>query len=194
MFTCRNLPLLCLPLIAGCQFLPHSSFFKAPENEPNPAWVRIVNFTQHSAIYQEVNGVRTGGVIRRGELPFIHTQDKGMPKAGQDLTFDFYETQVRPGVETQVFMNWQGERTQYCFVTAAFTPKAGRYYQFEMTSGDSGTCTMTSTLVEPDKDGTGWHLSPNPDVTYPRGSHVGKTIYSIERYRDSSYKPFTPGM
>ncbi|WP_122314301.1 hypothetical protein [Pseudomonas cichorii] len=36
MLTYRNLCLLCLPLLSGCQYLPHSSFFKAPENEPNP--------------------------------------------------------------------------------------------------------------------------------------------------------------
>ena len=80
--------LLALPLFAGCQYLPHTDYFTAPENEPNPAWIRIVNFTQHADLYQYENGIRSGGVIRSGPLPFIHTQDEGMPKAGQNLTSD----------------------------------------------------------------------------------------------------------
>jgi hypothetical protein len=79
--------------------------------------------------------VKTGGVIRRGELPFVHTQDMNMPKAGQDLTFDFYETPVRPDLKTEVYMKWQGDRSEYCFNTAQFTPKPGHYHEFWMTSG-----------------------------------------------------------
>ena len=78
----RTLCFLTLPLFAGCQYFPHFHYFKAPENEPNPAWVRVVNFTQHADIYQYENGVRSGGSVRTGPLPFTHTQDVGMPKAG----------------------------------------------------------------------------------------------------------------
>jgi len=79
--------LLALPLLTGCQYLPHTNYFTAPANEPNPAWVRIVNYTQHAAIYQYEDGVRSGGVVRTGPLPFINTQDVGMPKAGRYYQF-----------------------------------------------------------------------------------------------------------
>ena len=185
----HKLCLLTLPLFASCQYFPHTYYFTAPEGEPNPAWVRIVNFTQHADIYQYENGVRSGGVIRTGPLPFINTQDEGMPKAGQDLTFDYYETRVRPGVETRVGMFWEGPRTQSCFVTVEFKPQAGHYYQFSMTSGSDGTCTARPSLVERDKDGSGWHLTPNPDVTYPSGGPTAKTYYRVERFKDPNYTP-----
>ncbi|MDZ5602717.1 hypothetical protein SJI00_08020 [Pseudomonas sp. RP23018S] len=189
----RYLWLLTLPLLNGCQYLPHSTFFKAPEHEPNPAWVRIVNFTQHAALYQYDGGVKTGGVIRRGELPFVHTQDIGMPKAGQDLTFDYYETTVRPGLETDVYMNWKGSRTEFCHVTAKFTPQAGRYYQFVLTSASStGTCRLSPTLIERDGSAGDWRLIPNPDVSYPQGSNTGTTVYGNEMYRNPDYKRGQP--
>lgn len=184
--------LLGLPLLGGCQYLPHSTFFKAPENEPNPAWVRIINFTQHAAIYQEENGVKTGGMIRRGELPFVHTQDMNMPKAGQDLTFDFYETPVRPGIKTRIYMSWEGNRTEYCYNSAEFMPKPGHFYEFWLSSGRSGTCKMHASLVERDAQGEGWHLTPNPDVTYADGSDVHEVVYGSEQFRDSNYKPNYP--
>lgn len=189
--------LLVLPLFAGCQYLPHTDYFVAPESEPNPAWVRIVNFTQHADIYQYENGVRSGGVIRTGPLPFIHTQDQNMPKAGQDLTFDYFETRVRPGIETQVGMFWEGPRTQSCMVTTRFTPQAGHYYQFRMTSGSGGTCTLYPSLIERDKDGAGWHLVPNQAVTYPHGGPTAKTTYSNSQFEDPDYQPpagLYPGM
>ncbi|HDS1737192.1 hypothetical protein [Pseudomonas sp. BP8] len=184
--------LLSLSVLAGCQYLPRSYYFTPPENEPNPAWIRIVNFTQHAEIYQYEGGVRSGGAVRSGPLPLVNTQDKGMPKAGQDLTFDFYESPLRPGLETHVDMFWEGSETRHCFVSATFIPKAGQYYQFLMSSGASGTCRMSPTLVERDENGSGWHLKPNPDVTYPDGSAVGKTYYGDDRYKDPNYKPFSP--
>ncbi|WP_273820646.1 hypothetical protein [Pseudomonas asplenii] len=186
--------LLAIPLLGSCQFLPHHDFFKAPQNEPNPAWVRIVNYTQHSELFQYENGVRSGGLIRRNEFVLVHTQDKGMPKAGQDLTFNYYETPVRPGLETDVDMTYIGDRTDSCTVSARFTPKAEHYYQFLMESGYGvGKCTMYPTLIERDKTGPGWHLSPNPDVTYAKGSNESKTSYFMELYKDPSYKGFNPG-
>lgn len=192
MRICAAICLLGLALLGGCQYLPHSTFFKSPENEPNPAFVRIINFTQHDAIYQTENGVRTGGVIRRGELPFVHTQDIGMPKAGQQLTFDFYETKLRPNLETEISMSWEGSRTEYCYNGALFTPKPGHYYEFRMSSGSSGTCKMHSNLIVRDEQGQGWHLLPNPDVTYTTGSGVKTTSYGNESFRDSNYKPSYP--
>ncbi|PRA20363.1 hypothetical protein [Pseudomonas poae] len=192
-----TLCLLTLPLFAGCQYLPHTDYFTAPENEPNPAWIRIVNFTQHDDLYQYENGVRTGGVIRTGPLPFIHTQDKGMPKAGQNLTFDYYETPIRPGIETHVGMYWEGSRTKSCYVVTQFTPQAGRYYQFKMTAGSSGTCTLYPSLIERDKDGDGWHLTPNPDVTYKRDGPTAKTRYNNSLFENPDYHPpesLYPGM
>ncbi|GHS83989.1 hypothetical protein PAGU2196_48230 [Pseudomonas sp. PAGU 2196] len=189
--------LLLLPLFAGCQYLPHTDYFVAPENEPDPAWVRVVNFTQHATIYQYENGVRSGGVIRTGPLPFINTQDQGMPKAGQHLTFDYFETRVRPGIKTQVCMFWEGPRTQSCMVVTQFTPQAGRYYQFRLTSGSGGTCTLYPTLIERDKDGAEWHLVPNPQVTYPHSGPTAKTTYSNSRFEDPDYQPpagLYPGM
>ena len=183
--------LLALPLFAGCQYLPRTEYFTAPQNEPNPAFIRIINFTQHASIYQYSNGVRSGGVVRTGPLPFIHTQDIGMPKAGQDLTFDFYETAVHPGKETEVHMSWEGEKTRYCFVTAKFTPQPGRYYQFRMTSGDEGSCKLFPTTVEQSADGA-WTLKPTPDVTYPHGGPERKASYGNDLYRDPNYKPFVP--
>lgn len=189
----RSCLLLILPFFAGCQYLPKTYYFTAPEDEPNPAYVRIVDFTQHADIYQYENGVRSGGVVRSGPLPFIHTQDIGMPKAGQDLTFDYYETKVRPGIETRIGTYWEGERTQSCSVTTVFTPQPGRYYQFEMTSGSSGTCKVYPSLIERDEGGTGWHLTPNLEVTYPHDGPRAKTYYRDDHYKDSNYKPFTPG-
>ena len=190
----RSRLLLILPFFAGCQYLPKTYYFSAPENEPNPAYLRIVDFTQHADIYQYENGVRSGGVVRSGPLPFIHTQDIGMPKAGQDLTFDYYETKVRPGIETHVGMFWEGPNTQSCSITAVFTPQPGRYYQFEMTSGSSGTCKAYPTLIERDPNGSGWHLTPNLEVTYPHDGPRAKTYYKDDRYKDPNYKPFTaPG-
>lgn len=188
-----TLCLLILPLFAGCQFFPQTHYFTAPDNEPNPAWVRIVNFTQHADIYQYENGVRSGGVIRSGPLPFIHTQDQGMPKAGQHLTSDYYETRVRPGLETHVGLFWEGPRTQSCFVTVQFTPQAGRYYQFSLTSGSSGTCTARPSLIERDKEGAGWHLTPNPEVTYSPVGPTAKTHYNNSRFEDPDYQP-PPGL
>lgn len=189
----HTLCFMILPLFAGCQYFPHTNYFTAPENESNPAWVRIVNFTQHADIYQYESGVRSGGVIRTGPFPFIHTQDEGMPKAGQDLTFDYYETRVRPGIETHVGMFWEGPRTQSCFVTVEFKPEAGRFYQFSLTSGSNGTCTAQASLIERDKDGSGWHLTPNPDVTYTPDGPTAKTYYKIERFKDPKYQP-PPGL
>ena len=185
----RTCCLLTLSMLAGCQYLPQTHYFTAPENEPNPAWIRIVNFTQHADLYQYENGVRSGGVIRSGPLPFIHTQDEGMPKAGQNLTSDYYETRIRPGIETQVGMYWEGSRTKTCYVTSQFTPQAGRFYQFKLTSGSSGTCTLYPSLIERDKEGDGWHLTPNPQVTYtPRGP-TARTSYRDSRFEDADYTP-----
>ena len=193
----RTCCLLTLSMLAGCQYLPQTHYFTAPENEPNPAWIRIVNFTQHADIYQYENGVRSGGVVRRGSLPLINTQDEGMPKAGQNLTSDYFETRVRPGIETHVGMFWEGSRSQSCFVTTKFTPQAGRYYQFRMTSGSAGTCTLYPSLIERDKDGAGWHLTPNPEVTYSPVGPTAKTDYRDSRFENPDYQPTIdthPGM
>ena len=181
--------LLTLPLFPGCQYFPHTEYFTAPANEPNPAWIRIVNFTQHADLYQYENGIRSGGVIRSGPLPFIHTQDQGMPKAGQNLTSDYYETRIRPGIETHVGMFWKGARTQSCYVTTKFTPQAGRFYQFRLTSGSSGTCTLYPSLIERDKDGDGWHLTPNSQVTYKGDGPTAKTHHNNSRFEDPDYHP-----
>lgn len=188
-----SLGLLALPLLAGCQFLPHTSYFTAPVNEPNPAWVRIVNYTQHASLYQYENGVQTGGVIRSGPLPFINTQDMGMPKAGQDLTFDYYETRVRPDAETEVSMIWEGPRTLSCFVTIRFTPKAGRYYQFMLNAGSGDYCTSYASIIERDKNGTTWHLTPNPDVTYKYNGPKTKKRFTNSSFEDPNYHP-DPGL
>ena len=185
----RPIYLLLLPLFSGCQYLPHTDYFTAPEHEPNPAWIRIINYTQHASIYQYENGVRSGGVVRSGPLPFINTQDAGMPKAGQDLTFDYYETPVRPGIETHVNMMWEGPRTRHCSVTTRFTPQAGHYYQFQLTSGSGDTCISSASLVERDKDGAGWHLTPNPDVTYKYEGPTAKKTYSNSSFEDPNYHP-----
>lgn len=181
--------LLALPLFAGCQYFPHTDYFTAPANEPNPAWIRIVNFTQHADLYQYENSRRSGGVIRSGPLPFTVTQDEGMPKAGQKLTSDYYETRVRSGIETHVGMFWEGARTQSCSVTAKFTPQAGRFYQFRLTSGSAGSCTLYPSLIERDKDGDGWHLTPNPQVTYKGEGPTAKTHYGNSRFEDPDYHP-----
>ncbi|WP_437879843.1 hypothetical protein [Pseudomonas sp. LRF_L74] len=190
----RALPLLALVLpLGGCQFLPHHDFFVPADNEPNPAWVRMVNYTQHSALYQYPASGRTGGLIRSSEWVLINTQDRGMPKAGQDLTFDYYETPVVPGVKTSVQMEYQGPDTDFCVVAAEFVPQAGHYYQFELNSGYRlGKCTMSATLVERGDDGE-WHLKPNAEVTYPDGNE-SQTIYFSEPREAPApvYDPYEP--
>lgn len=181
--------LIALPLFAGCQYLPRTYYFTAPENEPNPAWVRIVNFTQHASLYQYENGIRSGGVIRSGPLPFIHTQDEGMPKAGQNHTSDYYETRIRPGIETHVGMYWEGARTRSCYVSTQFTAEPGHYYQFRLTSGSTGTCTLYPSLIERDKDGDGWHLTPNSQVTYKGEGPTAKTHYNNSHFEDPNDHP-----
>ena len=181
--------LVALPLFAGCQYLPHTNYFTASENEPNPAWVRIVHYTQHAEIYQYENGKRSGGAVRTGPLPFTHTQDVGMPKAGQNLTWDYYETQIRPGIETHVDLFWEGTRTRSCYVSAKFTPQAGRYYQFRLTSGSAGNCRLYASLIERDKEGNGWHLTPNPQVTYIGDGPTAKTHYENSRFENPNYRP-----
>lgn len=192
MCTFKALGLTGLAVLSGCQYIPHNSFFTPPENEQNPAWIRIVNYTQHSGIYQYENGVRSGGLIRRNVFVIVHTQEKGMPKAGQDLTFNYYETPIRPNIETKIAMSYVGDRTDFCAIGATFKPKAGHYYQFSMYSS-SGKCTMHSDLIERGSDGSGWHLSPNKEVAYSDGSNVSKTIFYDSRYEDPDYKRFSPG-
>ncbi|PKE30146.1 hypothetical protein CWS43_10960 [Rahnella sp. AA] len=184
-----SLCLLSLPLFTGCQYFPHTTYFNAPDNEPNPAWVRIVNNTQHAAIYQYENGVRSGGVVRSGPLPFINTQDMGMPKAGQDLTFDYYETRVRPDIKTEVAMMWEGPRTKSCYITIQFIPKAGHYYQFMLNEGSGDLCTSAASLIERDKDGTAWHLTPNPDVTYKYNGPAAKKRFNNSSFEDPNFHP-----
>jgi hypothetical protein len=181
--------LLALPLLTGCQYLPHTNYFTAPANEPNPAWVRIVNYTQHAAIYQYEDGVRSGGVVRTGPLPFINTQDVGMPKAGQNLTFDYFETRVRPDIKTEVSMMWEGPRTRYCYISIIFTPKAGRYYQFKLNKGPRDSCTSDASLIERGKDGISWHLTPNPDVTYKHNGPTAKKRFNNARFEDPNFHP-----
>ena len=74
-----------------------------------------------------------------------------------------------------------------------FTPKAGHYYQFLLSAGyRTGMCTMHATLIERDADGQGWHLSPNPDVTYSSGSNESKTLYIFEPRRETPNPVYQP--
>lgn len=188
-----SLWLLGLPLLGGCQFLPHHHFFTPPPNEANPAWVRIVNYTQHAEIHQFEGKARTGGLIRNSEWVLRNTQDRGIPKAGQALTSDYYETPVRPNLETEVSISYQGGESDFCTVSPRFTPKAGHYYQFLLSAGyRTGMCTMHATLIERDADGQGWHLSPNPEVTYSSGSNESKTLYIFDPRREPPNPVYQP--
>ncbi|WWG65411.1 hypothetical protein VRB21_20090 [Pseudomonas poae] len=89
------------------------------------------------------------------------------------------------------FSRWRihGTRTRYCYVSAKFTLQAGRYYQFMLTSGSGGTCTLYPSLIERDKDGTGWHLTPNSEVTYEGEGPTAKMHYNNSRFEDPDYHP-----
>jgi hypothetical protein len=83
MSTRSTLCLLLLPMFAGCQYLPHTDYFVAPANEPNPAWIRVVNFTQHAAIYQSANGVKTGAWSVPGLSHLSIPRTLACPKLGK---------------------------------------------------------------------------------------------------------------
>lgn len=89
------------------------------------------------------------------------------------------------------FSRWRihGTRTRYYYVSAKFTLQAGRYYQFMLTSGSGGTCTLYPSLIERDKDGTGWHLTPNSEVTYEGEGPTAKMHYNNSRFEDPDYDP-----
>ncbi len=58
-----------------------------------------------------------------------------------------------------------------------------------LTSGSGGTCTLYPSLIERDKDGTGWHLTPNSEVTYEGEGPTAKMHYNNSRFEDPDYHP-----
>ncbi|WP_264628905.1 hypothetical protein, partial [Candidatus Symbiopectobacterium sp. NZEC135] len=121
-------------LASGCSIMPNNSFFIPPTEKNDSPWVRVVDNTEQTSIYQTLNGKRIGGLIRSSEWVLQNTQDRGMPKiSGEKYDIDYYETPLMPGLETAI-VNVYVESKYSCLITASFIPEKGKKYQFQLES------------------------------------------------------------
>jgi len=151
---------------AGCAFIPNNSFFAPPPPGADSPWIRIVDNTEQSSIYQTINGKRQGGLIRSSEWVLQNTQDRGMPKvAGEKYNIDYYETPVVAGVETAV-ENVYVESKYTCLITTRFIPEKGKKYQFQLeTDTLREQCRAHASEIVQDSNGQ-WKLIPLQNVRY----------------------------
>lgn len=123
---------LLLVLSGGCSQFPHHSFFTPPAAGADTAWVRIVGGTELASIEQEVDGQRTGGLVRSSEFILTRTQDLGMPVDGakdKSSWSDYYETPVVAGRKTSIGLAYDNGNDR-CSSIMNFVPQKGHYYQF----------------------------------------------------------------
>ncbi|WP_241488292.1 hypothetical protein [Winslowiella iniecta] len=151
---------------AGCALLPNNRFFTPPPASADAPWLRVVDNTEQTSIYQTLNGQRSGGLIRSSEWVLQNTQDRGMPKAsGEDYNIDYYETPLVAGVETAV-ENVYVEGKHQCLISARFTPEQGKKYQFRLESDTLNfRCRVHAAEVVKDNHGM-WSLKPLQNVRY----------------------------
>lgn len=162
-----------LSAMAGCVFMPNNEFFAPPPEVPDSAWLRIVDNTEQSSLYQLHGGERKGGLIRASEWVLQNTQNRGMPKAvGEDYDIDYYETPLVPGVETEV-VNSYVEGKHSCLIVASFTPQKQRHYQFQLEADTLRfRCRVKASEIVKGSGGD-WQLKPLEAVSYSVKSEDG---------------------
>lgn len=60
-------------LSSACSIMPNNDFFVPASQDADSAWVRIIDNTEQTSIYQTLNGKRTGGLIRSSEWVLQNT-------------------------------------------------------------------------------------------------------------------------
>ncbi|UMO89821.1 hypothetical protein HP572_10005 [Pectobacterium sp. PL64] len=153
-------------LASGCSIMPNNSFFTPPTETNDSPWVRIVDNTEQTSIYQTLNGKRTGGLIRSSEWVLQNTQDRGMPKVyGEKYNIDYYETPLVPDVETAI-INVYVESKYSCLITTRFVPEKGKKYQFQLEADTLHyQCRVQASEMVKDNHGQ-WKLVPLQNVRY----------------------------
>lgn len=161
----NNLAMIAL-LSSGCSIMPNNSFFIPPHETNNSPWVRVVDNTEQTSIYQTLNGKRTGGLIRSSEWVLQNTQDRGMPKvSGEKYDIDYYETPLVPGVETAI-VNVYVESKYTCLITTRFVPEKGKKYEFQLeTDTLHYQCRAIASEIVQDSNGQ-WQRIPLQNVRY----------------------------
>lgn len=151
---------------AGCAFIPDHTFFVPPPQSAHAPWLRIVDNTEQTSLYQMLNGESKGGLIRSSEWVLQNTVDRGMPKvAGEKYNIDYYETQLIAGAETEV-VNVYVEGKHTCLVDTYFTPEEGKLYQFQLeTDTLRFRCRVHASEIVKDSNGM-WQLKPLNTVRY----------------------------
>ncbi|WP_230458219.1 MULTISPECIES: hypothetical protein [Pectobacterium] len=153
-------------LASGCSIMPNNSFFIPPAEKTDSPWVRIVDNTEQTSIYQTLNGKRTGGLIRSSEWVLQNTQDRGMPKvSGEKYDIDYYETPLVAGIETAI-VNVYVESKYSCLITTRFIPEKGKNYQFQLEADTLNyQCRAHASEIVKDSNGQ-WKLVPLQNVRY----------------------------
>ncbi|WP_204524158.1 hypothetical protein [Corticimicrobacter populi] len=153
-------------LVSGCSIWPNNSFFSPPAEKDDSPWVRIVDNTEQTSIYQTLNGTRIGGLVRSSEWVLQNTRDRGMPKvSGEKYDIDYYETPLEPGLETAI-INVYVEGKYSCLVATRFVPEKGKKYQFQLEADTLRyQCRVQASELVKDSDGQ-WKLVPLQNVHY----------------------------
>lgn len=189
--TALSLSLL-LASISGCSQFPHNTFLTPPAAGENTASVRIVGGTEQASIEQEVNGQRTGGLVRSSEFVLTHIQDRGMPVASdQDKSSwsDYYETPVVAGQKTIIGLAYDGGNNQ-CSSTMSFVPKKGHDYQFGL-QVDVRLRQCRGLPYELKQNAAGqWQLERISDVTW--GGQYGHEDANWKKMPDRLVPPSPP--
>lgn len=182
-------PLLVSTLVlvtAGCAPWPKMASYSAPAAGDNTAWVRIVGGTQWASINQDVDGKRTGGMIRSSQWILPHTQERNMPVDSQQNKSDwgdYFETPVVAGRSTHIGQSFESGRN-YCYSGISFVPQKGHYYQFAL-QVDLRLFKCRGRAYELKKDAQGnWHLEDLQGVTW--GGKYDKT--EDGSWRNMSYR------
>ncbi|GFM88852.1 hypothetical protein PSCICO_42510 [Pseudomonas cichorii] len=183
---------LLLMLSSGCSQFPHNRFFTPPAAGPDTAWVRIVGGTERASIEQELNGQRTGGLVRSSEFILTRNQDLGMPvDSEQDKSTwsDYYETPVIAGRKTSIGLSYHGP-DNLCSSTMTFVPQKGHYYQFGL-QVDVRLRQCRGLPYELIKNEQGqWRLQRQKDVIW--GGKYGHEDENWQKMPDSLMPPAVP--
>ncbi|MFS2223969.1 hypothetical protein JWF83_16055 [Pantoea sp. B65] len=146
--------------------MPHNSFFTPPAQTADAPWVRVVDNTEQTSIWQTIDGQRRGGLIRASEWVLQNTRDGGMPKvAGEKYNIDYYETPLVAGVETAIENVYVRDNNQ-CLISTRFVAEAGKKYQFRLEADTLHyRCLAHADEIVQDSNGM-WILKPLAAVRY----------------------------